>query len=673
MGSGVFGIGVGAIQNAQFGLLTTEHNIANAHTAGYSRQRVIQTSNIAVQTGSGFIGQGAHVSTIERMYDGYIGAQINNAQANVSELEAYSSEISQINSMLADPNAGLSSAMTAFFKGIQQVAADPSSLTARQSMVSSAEAMISRFQGLEQRISEQYDSVNSQIEGYVSSINSYAQQIANLNERIILSQSATSQPPNDLLDQRDQLVAELNTLIKVSTTTNSDGTFNVYIGNGQQLVTRTQVSELTALGASADTSRVVVGLKTPSGNLELPESLITGGSLGGLLEFRSEFLDRTANDLGRIAVSMALTFNAQQALGQDLTGKIAGDTGFVSNFFTVPTPKVVANSLNPATAPNVTVSYISPPPYDGNFYTDLTSSDYLLESNGSPVTLKLTRLSDNAFWTGSDVTTLNANIALSAQGSQGFEIATSGAFVAGSTYLIQPTREAARNIAINPTIEADVRQIAVAAPIRTSVNTSNTGNATISAGAVGPNYSVADFPVTLTYNSGSPPTLTGFPASAYPVTVEENGTTTSFASGAVTYTTGATITFSGISFEISGTPKDGDKFEITRNNNGVSDGRNVLLMGKLQTQSTMSGQTATFLGTYAQLVSDAGNKGREVNTTLQAQQSLLEQSQSARDSFSGVNLDEEAANLLMYQQAYQAAAKMIEIGSKLFDSILAIG
>ncbi len=609
MGSGVFGIGVGAIQNAQFGLLTTEHNIANAHTAGYSRQRVIQTSNIAVQTGSGFIGQGAHVSTIERMYDGYIGAQINNAQANVSELEAYSSEISQINSMLADPNAGLSSAMTAFFKGIQQVAADPSSLTARQSMVSSAEAMISRFQGLEQRISEQYDSVNSQIEGYVSSINSYAQQIANLNERIILSQSATSQPPNDLLDQRDQLVAELNTLIKVSTTTNSDGTFNVYISNGQQLVTRTQVSELTALGASADTSRVVVGLKTPSGNLELPESLITGGSLGGLLEFRSEFLDRTANDLGRIAVSMALTFNAQQALGQDLTGKIAGDTGFVSNFFTVPTPKVVANSLNPVGSPTVTVTYESPS-YDENFYTNLTSSDYQLEYDGTDLTL--TRLSDNAQWTGASVAALNAAVAASTQGSQGFTIASSGAFVAGSTYLIQPTREAARNIAINPTIEADVRQIAVAAPIRTSVNTSNTGNATISAGAVGPNYSVADFPVTLTYNSGSPPTLTGFPASAYPVTVEENGTTTSFASGAVTYTTGATITFSGISFEISGTPKDGDKFEITRNNNGVSDGRNVVLMGKLQTQSTMSGQTATFLGTYAQLVSDAGNKGWEV-------------------------------------------------------------
>lgn len=675
MGSGIIGIGVSAVQNAQIGLLTTEHNIANANTVGYNRQRAVQASNIAVLTGAGYVGQGAHVATIERMYNSYISTQINTAQSNVSELQSYSSEISQINNMLADTSAGLSSAMIDFFKGVSQVAADPSSLTARQSMVSAAEAMVARFQGLEQRISEQYDSVNSQIRGNVSSINSYAQQIANLNERIIVSQSANNQPPNDLYDQRDQLVADLNKLIKVNTTTNSDGTFNVYIGNGQQLVTRTQVNELTAMASSADSSRLTVGLKTATGSQELPESLVSGGSLGGLLQFRSEFLDRTANDFGRIAASMALTFNAQHALGQDLTGKISGDSGFVSNFFTVPTPKVVANSLNPVTAPTVTVNYITPPPFNGNFYTDLTNSDYRLESDGT--TLTLTRLDDNVQWTGANVTALNAAIASSAQGSQGFTLASSAALVAGSSYLIQPTRDAARNIAVNPTMAADLRQIAVAAPIRSAVGTSNTGSATISAGKVGTGYvsPASGAPVTLTYNSAAN-TLTGFPAT--PVTVKDSQGNhlpgSPFAAGApVTFTNGATITFSGISFEISGTPRNGDTFQIAKNTNGVSDGRNVLLLGQLQTQSTMSGKTATYQGIYAELVSDAGNKGREVQVTMQAQKTLLEQSQDTRNSLSGVNLDEEAANLLLYQQAYQAAAKMIDIGSRLFDSILALG
>jgi flagellar hook-associated protein 1 FlgK len=674
MGSGIFSIGVSAVQSAQINLMTTEHNISNANTPGYNRQRAVQASNIAVLTGAGFIGTGSHVATIERMYSSYIGAQVNRSQANVSELDSYATELGQINNMLADDSAGLSPAMKDFFAGVAQVSADPSSLTARQSMVSAAQAMVARYQGLQQRISQQYEGVNTQIQGYVSSINSYAQQIANLNDRIISAESSISQPPNDLYDARDQLVADLNKLIKVTANTNSDGTYNVYIGNGQQLVTRTQVTQLTANPSAADPSRLTVGLKTSAGSQELPESIINGGSLGGVLSFRSEFLDRSANDLGRVAASMALTFNAQHALGQDLTGKISGDTGFVSNFFTVPTPKVVASSLNPVAAPTVTVDYITPPPYKGNFYTDLTNSDYRLETSGG--NLVLTRLTDNVTWTGATVAALNTAISTSTQGSQGFTISASAAAAAaftGSSYLIQPTRDAALNIGVNPTIAADLRQIAVAAPIRTVAGTANTGNATISAGQVSTGYTApaSGAPVTLTYSGGK---LSGF--TSLPVTVTVNGVAVAgspFAANPVDFTNGATVTSGGISFEISGTPKDGDTFQIAKNINGVSDNRNSLLLGKLQTQNTMSGQKTSYQGAYAQLVSDAGNKGREVQVTLDAQKSLLEQSQSARDSLSGVNLDEEAANLLRYQQAYQAAAKMLDIGSKLFDSILALG
>ena len=667
MGTGIFSIGVSAIQNAQLGLMTTEHNISNVNTPGYNRQRIIQASNGGILTGSGFIGQGSHVSTVERMYSSFISNQVNRAQTNVSELDSFAGELTQINNMLADVNAGLSPAMKDFFTGVQQVAADPSSLSARQAMVSSAQAMVARYQGLELRLSQQYESVNGKIQGYVTSINSYSQQIANLNERIIAAESSISQPPNDLYDQRDQIVADLNKLVRVNTSTNSDGTYNVYIGNGQQLVTRTQVTNMAVMASAEDPSRLTIGLSTPAGTQELMESMISGGSLGGLLGFRSQFLDRTANDLGRVATSMALTFNAQHALGQDLKGNMAGDANFVANFFTVPTPKVVANSLNPAASPTVTASFTSPPPFNGNFYTDLTNGDYRLQSDGT--TLTLTRLTDNVSWTGASVAALNAAVAASSSGPQGFNIASSGALVAGSSYLIQPTREAARNIAVNPTIAADTRQIAAAAPVRAQVGTANTGNATISPGKVVSGYTApaAGAPVTLTYNGGN---LSGF--SSYPVTVTANGVSTSYAAGPVPYSNGATVAFSGISFELSGSPSNGDTYQIARNTNGVSDNRNALLLGQLQTQNTMAGKKATYQGIYAQLVSDAGNKGREVQVTLDAQKSLLVQSQSARESLSGVNLDEEAANLLRYQQAYQAAAKMVDIGSKLLDAILAI-
>ena len=669
--SSIFGIGVSALQNAQYGLMTTGHNITNVNTDGYNRQRVIMGTNIAVLTGAGYVGQGAYVSTIERMYSSFLGAQVNQAQTTASSLEAFSTQLGQINNMLADPNSGLSPAMLDFFKGVQQVAADPSAVAGRQAMLSAAQALVARYQGLEARFTELYEGVNSQLQGYVGSINSYAQQIAKLNEQIINAQAATNQPPNDLYDQRDQLVSELNKLIGVNTTMNSDGSYNVYIGNGQQLVTRTQVSNLVAVPSTKDPSRMTIGLSTATGSQEMPESLISGGSVSGLLAFRSQFLDRATNELGRVAASMALTFNAQHALGQDLLGNIAGDPTFVGSFFTISGPKVISNALNPASAASVTASFTSPLPNNGNFYTDLTNSDYQLGYDGTNYTL--TRMSDNVSWSAASVPALNAAVASSAQGPQGFQVSVSGgAPAAGSSYLIQPTRELGRNIAINPVIAADVRQIAAAAPVRAQTGNANTGNATITPGSVSTGYvaPAAGAPVTLSFSGGN---LSGFPP-ATPVSVTNNGVTTNYPApvASIPYTNGATVTFSGISVQISGTPKDGDTFTVARNSNGVSDNRNALLLGKLQTQNTMAGGKSTYQGVYSQLVSDAGNKGREIQVTRDAQKALLQQAKTASDSLSGVNLDEEAANLLRYQQAYQAGAKMIDIGSKLLDTILAI-
>jgi flagellar hook-associated protein 1 FlgK len=675
MGIGFFNSGISGLNAARLGLMTTEHNIANVNTPGFNRQRTIQATNFASQTSSGYVGQGVQVSTIERIYDRFLSGQVNQAQTNLSEVDAYSAQITQIDNMLADTSAGLSPSLQDFFKGVQDVAANPSQLPARQSMISTAQGLASRYQTMAGQLSEISNSVNGEITSNVASVNAYAQQIGSINQQITLAQASANQPANDLLDQRDQMVTDLNKLIKVSTLTNTDGSFSVFIGSGQQLVVGTQVSTLTATPSEADSSKIAVGLQSSSGVQELPDSLITGGSLGGLLKFRSESLDQVTNDLGRSAASLALTFNAQHALGQDLLGQSTGVGTFQDNLFNISQPTVTTNSKNPAGSSTVTASFTAPS-YNGNFYTDLTNSDYQLSAAGGAVTL--TRLSDSKQWSGADVTAINT--ALAAE-PQGFTLASSAAMTSGSSYLIKPTHDMAGNFSVNTSIAADARLLAVAAPIRTLAATTNTGSARISAGSVATGYpsAVAGVPITLTYDSTSvPPSLTGFPA-GLAVSVTSGGTTTSYTGPApVDYVSGATITLegssppAGFSFTISGSPNNSDKFSILKNTAGVADGRNALALGQLQTQNTMSGKTTSYQAAYAQLVNDTGNKTRTAQVNGDAQQALLAQSQSSRDSLSGVNLDEEAANLIKYQQAYQAASKIIEIGSKLFDTLLAI-
>jgi flagellar hook-associated protein 1 FlgK len=672
MGSGIYSVGVSALQNAQFGMSTAGHNISNANTEGYNRQRILQTTNIATLTGSGYIGHGAYISTVERIYDKFLAKQVTSAQTQVSSIEAYASALGELNMLLADNDAGLESAMEGFFAGINQVSADPSSLVARQTMVSAAQAMVSRFHILDEQVREQYENVDNMIKSYVTSINTFGQQIAQINQQIIKAEamSGNNQPPNDLYDQRDQLIAGLNKLVGVQTTTNANGSMNVFFGNGQLLVVGQTAQSLVAMPASGNVSRLVVGLVSSAGTQELPESLISGGALSGVLQFRSGSLDAASNSLGQIAASMALVFNAQHALGQDLLGKIDGEPGFAADFFKRGEPTVISNTNNPPGA-MATASYEEPLYKDGNFYTNLTASDYRLDYDGTNLTL--TRLSDNKSWSGATDALLNAAVASSPEGSQGFSIGTGG-LAPGASFLIQPTRNAAQSLEVNPIIAADVRQIAVATPVLAQAAPTNTGTVVVSPGSVVSGYvaPAAGAPITLTYSGGN---LTGFPS--FPVTVtDSNGAnilSSPYGADPVPYENGATYTFSGISFTLTGTPRDGDEFTIARNSNGVSDNRNAMLLGQMQTVKTMAGQTANFSTVYTQLVGNAGNKGSELNTVLTAQQTVLAEAEKARDAVSGVNLDEEAVSLLQYQQSYQAAAKMLQLVSGLFDSILAIG
>jgi flagellar hook-associated protein 1 FlgK len=648
MGTSIFSIGISGLNAAQAGLQTTSHNISNAATPGFSRQQIIQASNTPQFTGAGFLGQGTNVATVQRMYSTYLNSAVQSAQASVSQLNAYQAQISQIDNMLADPNAGLSPALSQFFSAANVVSSNPSSMPARQSMLSAAQALVSRFQGIDQNLSQIRTGINTQVTSEVATINSIATQIAEVNQKIILAQaSGPNQPANDLLDQRDQLVAQLNQHVSATTVAQSDGTYSVFIGSGQPLVVGTNAATLQALPATNDPNRTVVALQLPGGqSMYLQESLLTGGSLGGLLAFRAQSLDQAQNAVGRVAIAMAQTVNAQHQLGQDLTGALGG------NFFNMASPVVIPSSINTGgTSLTATLGSASA----------LTTSDYTLNYSGGIYTL--TRLSDNVSWSGGSA----SGVATAA--AQGFSLTISGTPANGDSFQIQPTRMGANSIGV---LVTDPRNVAAAAPFVTDVGGGNSGTGSISAGSVNATPVVPDpaHPAT-DLNLRQPVTITFIDATHFSVT----GTGVPAAASAapyVTYTPGADITYNGWTVQISGAPAVGDSFTIGPNNSGVADGRNMLAIDKLQTTSILDGNTASYTGAYAQLVNIIGSKANQVKVTAQAQQSLLEQATAAQQSVSGVNLDEEAANLMRYQQAYQASAKVLATVGKLFDTILAI-
>lgn len=671
MGSGLISIAMTGINAAQAGLLTTGNNISNLSTEGYTRQRTLQASNPSVMTGAGGIGQGVHVVTVERMFSQALTTQVLNAQTNVSALDTYYAQVSQIDNMLADKEAGLTPLMQKFFDAAQSVATNPSSISARQSMVSAAETMTTGYRSMYERLTEIEAGINSQVRDTVGQINTYTEQIADLNEKIISASAIGGQPANDLYDKRDKLVADLNELVKVTVTSNTNGSYNVFVGSGQQLVVGSQVTMMSAEPASADRSRNVIGLVGPTGNIqELPESLISGGKLGGLLSFRSEALDASFNQLGLMATSFTQTFNAQHALGRDLLGNANGSANFVSEFFSVGAPDVIPNSKNATGSPTVSVT-LDPVTSNGtNYYSNLTASDYRLSFESGALTL--TRLSDNTSWTGANVGAINTQLAGS---PQGFTLsAGAGAFANGDSYLIQPTRDAARHFAISDKISADPRLIAAGvseAVARGAV--ANTGTGSVSSVSYATGFTTGSA-LSLSYNAGS---LSGFPATGT-VTVTAGATTNTYTMpSSVPYTAGATIAingggWSGVSLVISGVPNNGDSFTLAAAT-GVEDGRNIVKLGNLQTQNTMLGANATYQDNYAAFVNDVGNKTASAEISSVAQTSLLNQAVAAREAVSGVNSDEEAAKLIEYQQAYQASAKVIEIASNLFDTLLSIG
>jgi flagellar hook-associated protein 1 FlgK len=566
------------------------------------------------------MGSGVDVKSVQRAYSDFLTTALWTANSGTQGATTTNNLATTLNSALS-ASGNLQGALDTFYGGFSTVANTPGVASSRQSLLGSAAQMVTVFNTLSQQFSAQQSQVNAQIKTTVDSVNTAASNLAAINAKI---HAAGNTIPNDLLDQRDNLVQTMSGYLGVSAYVQSDNTISVYSSSGQSLVSGDKSFALKTGNNQYDASRTEVLDSTGT----VISGQLSGGTLGALLNYRGNVLDSVQNQLGQAAVALSTSVNTQQAKGLDLNGKQGGP------MFSVPSPAVLQSNLNKGTASvSASISNVS----------QLTGSDYVLSYDGSKWNM---------------ATTSGQNVAMTANpdgtySADGLTLSLSGTAQAGDSFQIQPTRQAASGLTLTMT---DPNGIAAAAALSAKAASTNTGTGSI--GAV----TVTD-PTNAALLNGA---TVSFPsASSYQVT-DSSGTV--LASGG--YAPGQTISANGWSVTPSGTPAANDKFTIGANSNGLNDTSNALALAGLANTKVLNGGTQSVIDAYGTLTTSIGTVGSQASSNLTTQTSLYNQAMSAQQSVSGVNLDEEAASMVRYQQAYQASAQVISTAQTIFSSLI---
>lgn len=557
MPSGILDTAVSGLNSLQRSLQTVSHNIANANTEGYSRQRVELGTNAAQRTGAGFLGKGVHITDIVRQYDEFTSRQLRSSQSTFNDSDQYYVMAEQVDNLMASPDTSVMPAMKQFFNAMNDVANDPASIPARQTLLSEATNLTGRFATMQNRLKELRTQLNQGMSGAVQKINNYAKSIADLNKKISeqSSNANVGYKANDLLDQRDLLISKLSKVVDVSVVPGGNNVLNVFIGQGQPLVLSNGAMAVSVQQSPLDSEKLEIGVKDPStGAFADITPQLSGGKLSGLIRFRDDLLTPAQQSLGQLAASFSMTMNQQHAAGFDLDGNAGSD--LFSGIGAVPVQASAGSTGS--------ISVI----FDSSATGLIDSSDYQL-SVGTGPSYSLKRLSDNSVISLSNVA--GNLVATPPNTLPGIQISIGTAPVAGDEFLIRPTYSAADSIGVALT---DPRKIAAASSL----------------------------------NSASGP-LPG-------------------------------------------------------------DNRNALALAGLEQQKIMLNGTASFKGQFTQLVTDVGNKTHSAKVGRSAQEVLLNNAKEQMSTISGVNLDQEAADLIKLQQAYQASAQSIATTKTIFDTLI---
>jgi flagellar hook-associated protein 1 FlgK len=614
----------------QQALDVTSNNISNSSTPGYSVESIKLAEQPGSGTGGGYFGNGVNVQSVTRSYDEMLASQVRSSQSSYSSFSTLSTQAAQIDNMLSSSSTGLTTTLQSFVNSLQSLSTAPASTAQRQVVLSQAQSLVTQLKSYQAQLTTQSQDLESQIGNTVNQVNTLAQNIASLNGQIAAA-SGGGQTPNQLMDQRDSLVDQLSQYVNVNAITQSNGEMDIYVGSGQPLVVSGTAQTLVASTDPNDASQSDIGIAAGNGNVSDITKEINGGTLGGLLATRSQVLDPTENALGQIAIGIASVMNQQQASGMDLTGSQG------QPMFAVGPPQVLPSTTNTGTGTvAATITDAS----------QLTTDNYKLTYSGTTWDLQDTS-------TGQPVTMTGTGTGADPFVAAGVSIVVNGAPNAGDNYVIKPTAGAVDGMSV---VLSSPTQIAAASLGASAAASGNTGTATISA------PSITD-PTNWT-NGGY--TISFTDPTDYQVTDSGGNVVTSGA-----YTAGSPISFNGEQVSISGTPASGDTFTVGPNNKAnTGDNTNVLAMAADVTASVLNGGTTSLNGAANNLVSAMGVLTQQAQANATAQQSVNQSATNARSNLSGVNLDDEAAKMLQYQQAYQACAQMIQSSQTIFNSLI---
>jgi len=627
--SGTITNGLSALLAAQRALQTTSNNIANANTAGYVRQRIDFVEQPGTPLGRITIGAGVAVADVSRVYDQFLTDNLRTSTSMEQRYAAFGDFATRLDTILGNPDTGVSASVQRFFDQVEAVGRDPTSVAQRQQLLLEGDSLATRLKQLDSQLNGIGNEIDGRLENAADTISQLAAQIADVNGQVM----ATGGNAPNLLDKRDELLKALGSQIDITTVRQADGSVNVLVGSGQSLVLGSRSARLTTVPDTYDGSRLQLAVDI-GGNLQNISTKVNGGIVGGLLAFRNDVLDGARRDLGQLAVGLADTFNAQHRQGMDLQGNLGAD------FFTTTVP------LTSAAATNTGAAVVSAVIADAS---GLAARDYELRFNGSAWSVLDSQ-------TGAAVPATGIGTTANPLVFAGLSVAATGTAAAGDRFLVRPLANAATDFGVALRAPAE---IAAAAPLVSRVDGSNSSQATIGAPVVA-DVTDPKLRTTATILFDSPTSYVVFTGTAADLV------------GPLPYTSGGTISFAGWTVQVSGQPQTGDRFNVQAAAAGSGDNSNAQALAAVDRRGFFAGGTQSITDLGADIVATVGSTANRASNEIKAQQALREQAEIDLQNISGVNLDEEAANMLRYQQAYLAASKVIGVADSLFQNLLQI-